>query len=85
MCKPTSPTGPADTPSAAPAILGHVTWRDDVGLLEPVGPPAPCTDCGIPVVRLATGAIRSTERDMEIDRVACEVASDGYHHLPDVL
>lgn len=50
----------------------------------PVGPPAPCTACHIPVVRLETGAIRSIERDMEIDRVRCQVASDKHHHLPDV-
>jgi hypothetical protein len=39
----------------------------------------------MPVVRLATGAIRSDGRDMEIDRVRCETSSNGYHHLPDVL
>ena len=84
MDQPTSPTGQAEPP-AAPEILGAVPWHDDIDPFAPVGPPAPCTDCHIPVVRLETGAIRSTERDMEVDRVACSRASDGYHHLPDVL
>lgn len=81
MHQPTSPTGPAETPPAAPTLLGYVSCHDNA----PIGPPAPCTACGIPVVRQVTGAIRSTERDMEIDRVRCEVASDKRHHLPDVL
>lgn len=81
MHQPTSPTGLADTPE----IRDYGTWRDNAGSFAPVGPPAPCTYCGIPVVRLVSAAIRSDGRDMEIDRVRCETSSDGYHHLPDVL